>query len=137
MLGFLEFYWFFFLFCLVPSIVLGVIFQYLVVNQKTRRWAVLLLTALALLAGVFVNYFVLEISVKDEFYPPVLLTITLSALIVSSLRYWLLKRRNYYTMSFFEEIKTIGFAMFLTPAIMLVVFFLMLFCFSWLAHHVF
>lgn len=123
MMGFYGLYSFFFGFCLIPSILLGIIFQYLVSRQATRKFAVPLLTVIALVAGIFINYYVLGVPLRDKIYFPILITITLSTLIISSMRSYFLNRSKCYVNSFTEVVKNIMFAMFVTPIVMPFIFF--------------
>lgn len=125
-----EWYLLFFVFCLVPSIILGVIFQYLVCKHKIRKFTVVLLTFISFVASIFINYFILGISVRENIYFSVVITIVLSTCIVSLVRSYLLDKRQYYINSFLEVVKTIVFAMFVTPLVMTVVFFSILFAFN-------
>lgn len=126
MLSFLRdvFDWYlgFFVLCLVPSIILGPIFQYLVSKPKFRRAATLWLTLIGFIASIFVNYYVLSISFKKDIFYLMVITITLSTFIVSLIRSCLLNKRQCYINSFLEVVKTTVFAMFVTPIVMGIIF---------------
>lgn len=89
----------------------------------TRKFAVSLLTVIALVAGIFINYYVLGVPLRDKIYFPIFITITLSTLIIPSMRSYFLNRSKCYVNSFIEVVTNVMFAMFVTRIVMPFIFF--------------
>lgn len=127
-------YGYFLWWCLIPSLIFGVIFQFFVSRVETRKYTVTIIVFLSLLIGLFISVPIVFVGIWIDVRVCCLFvaTISISTSVVCALRKHLLDRRKVFVNSLAETIYTILFVLFITPLIMLVVFPLLYFIANYL-----